>query len=103
MAKKLKEYQIMKNLRGMQLTFVVCAFTKKDAIVLFDITNGFMSDYGLTYEPQHKECIENPQKVFVYFDSGELRYSHPTLWNVPLPVSEMASLIDEHRKVMQQW
>ena len=98
-AKKLKQYRIHMMYRGMQPTYVVCAYTKKEACELLDISMGYLSGYAnVTDEPNEQVCIENPHKVYACLDSGEFMYVHKELMRVYIPREELHTLIEAHRK-----
>jgi len=100
MAKKLKQYTIHTMYRGMQPTYVVCAYTQKEASELLDISMSYLKGYcNITDEPRVKECIENPHKVYASLDSGEFMYVHKDLIRVIMPREELHELIKAHRKL----
>ena len=96
---KLKEFSIMRMYHGIQLEYHVLAKTKKEAINLFDISLYQINTYGYSYEPRTQGCIDNPRKMYAKFDSGEMRYAKPELWNIVIPSEEMEEIIREHRKI----
>lgn len=98
--KKLKQYRVHTMYRGMQPSYVVCAYTQKEASELLDVSMSYLKNYCyITDEPTIKECIENPHKVYASIDSGEFMYVRKDLIRVNLPREELHALIDTHRKL----
>lgn len=99
MSKKLKQYSIPLMYLGFQPNYSVCAYTKKEACSLLGVEMYHLTKYCSIYEPKTKECIDNPHKVYACIESGEFLYIHKELMRVNLPVEELHSLLDAHRKL----
>lgn len=100
MPKKLKQYRVNKMYSGFQPRYSVCAYTQKQASELLDVSIGVLKNYcNISDEPTEKECIENPLKVYASIDSGEFMYLYKELIGVNMPVEQLHSLLDSHRKL----
>ena len=93
----MKQYSIIKYYRGIEFHATGCFESKKDACSILEINMYRLINYGSTFEPKNKECIDEPNRAFAYFDSGELVYSYPELKNKITTLEEMIWIIDRHR------
>lgn len=95
----MKEFKLCKIYGGQNVHYIVVCKTKKRAVELLNVTNGFMSGYGYTYEPKTPEAIANPEKIFAYADSGLVFEHRRDVLNKILPHDELHIIIDELKKI----
>ena len=94
----LKQYTITKYYRGIELTVICVATTKKKFSELLDIPIGYINKYSYINEPRVIECIENPNILYAECGlGGEAMYIFKR-GEVKL-LSEYKELIDKHREV----
>lgn len=105
MKKTLKEYWFYLMYRGIQLNCGICAYTKKDAAKVFDVTMYFINNWGSCSDAHSELGIKNPLLRMAKFEhSGEAGYFVPKeLINKPIKYIEAIAIIDEHRKVCRTY
>lgn len=101
MKKELREYWIKKMHRGIQLDCGVCAYTKKDAAKMLDVSVYYLNNYCSGFPARAEIGIKNPLLRLARFErSGEQGYFiPPELIDKPIKYIEAISIIDEHRKL----
>lgn len=94
---KLKQFEITKYYRGIELRVMCVTTSQKKFAELLDISANHVKDYAFCYEPRNQECIDNPDILFAEIGlGGEGTYVFER--NKILRYTEYMAMIDKHRK-----
>lgn len=92
----MKQFEWTTIYKGQQIYLNVVCKTQKKAAELFDTTTNQIRNYGYSFEPRDRECVDNPEKVYAYFDSGDMFREHHDLLRKFIPLEEMQKVIDKY-------
>jgi len=99
---KLKQFDITKHYRGIELSVICVTTSQKKFAELLDTSTNDVKNYALCYEPRNQECIDNPDTLFAKIGlGGEGTYVFER--NKILPYTEYKEMIDKHRETYMSY
>ena len=99
---KLKQFDITKYYRGIELRVICVTTSQKKFAELVGSSANHIRDYAHCYEPRNQECIDNPDTLFAEIGlGGEGVYVFER--NKILPYTEYMSMIDKHRETYSSY
>lgn len=99
---KLKQFDITKYYRGIELRVICVTTSQKKFAELVGSSANYIRDYAHCYEPRNQECIDNPDTLFAEIGlGGEGMYVFER--NKVLPYTEYMAMIDKHRETYMSY
>lgn len=94
---------IKTNLRGFDCYLIIVCNNKKEASYLLGCSVYTINNHAYLYPPKTKECIENINKVFCFFDSGEMAHANINLYKELIPLTDAQSFIENYRETYKTY
>jgi hypothetical protein len=96
----MKTYALQKIYRGIQIEWIVCCNTNKEAALAFDCSLYMIKNWAFCLSKEDPIASLQPSVIFArFFKSGEIPYFVPKeKIGVTIPLDEAKSMIDKHRE-----